>query len=194
VTFRNWMLAGLVLASAAANVAHAATAQPGVMLDRSEIGFISKQMNVPVEGKFKRFTANVVFDPARLDASRAELSIDMDSIDLGSPMAETEVKRKGWFDTANNPRAKFVSTGIKNLGPGKFEVTGKLTIKGTTRDIVIPFTMQSAGAAGTIAEGRFVMKRLDYKIGDGPWADVGVVADEVEVRIKMALAGKQGGR
>jgi hypothetical protein len=34
------------------------------------------------------------------------------------------------------------------------------------------------------------MKRLDYKIGDGPWADVGVVADEVEVRIKMALAGK----
>lgn len=185
VTCRDLILAGLVLASAAVH------AQPGMILDRSEIGFISKQMNVPVEGKFKRFTADVVFNPARLDASRAELSIDMDSIDLGSPMAETEVKRKGWFDTANSPRAKFVSTGIKNISPGKFEVAGKLTIKGTTKDIVVPFTTHSTGAGGTIAEGRFVMKRLDYKIGDGPWADVGVVADEVEVRIKMALAGKQ---
>jgi polyisoprenoid-binding protein YceI len=176
-------MGGLVLVSAAAN------AEPGVILDHSEIRFISKQMNVPVEGRFKRFTANVVFDPARLDASRAEFSIDLDSIDLDSPEAETEVKRKGWFDIVNTPRAKFVSTGVKNVSPGKFEVTGKLTIKGTTKDIVVPFTTQSAGAA-TIAEGRFVVKRLDYKIGDGPWADVGVVADEVEVRVKMALAKK----
>jgi len=186
VTFRDWMTAGLVLVSAAAN------AEPSVILDNSEIRFISKQMNVPVEGGFKRFTADVQFDPARLDASRAEFSIDLGSIDLGSPEAETEVKRKGWFDTANTPRANFVSTRVRNLSPGKFEVTGKLTIKGTTKDIVVPFTIRSAGttATATVAEGRFVVKRLDYKIGDGPWADVGVVADEVEVRVKMALAKK----
>ena len=183
MTIRAGILAGLVLVSAAAN------AQQGVLLDKSEILFVSKQMNVPVEGRFKRFTADVLFDPARLDASRAEFSIDLDSIDLGSPEAETEVKRKGWFDTANTPRAKFVSTRIKNVSPGKFEVTGKLTIKGTTKDIAVPFITQPAGIA-TMAEGRFVINRLDYKIGGGPWADVGVVADEVEVWVKMALTKK----
>lgn len=183
MTRRSWMIAALLFVSAAAS------AQPRVLLDKSEIRFISKQMNVPVEGRFTRFAGNVVFDPARPEASRAEISVDLTSIDLGSPEAETEVKRKGWFDTANTPQARFVSTTVKNVGPGKFEVAGTLTIKGTTKDIVVPFTTQAAGGA-TLAEGRFVVKRRDYNIGDGPWAGVGVVADEVEVRVKMALGKK----
>lgn len=177
------MMAGLVLVAAMAN------AQQGVILDQSEIRFISRQMNVPVEGRFTRFEADVVFDPAQLDASRAAFTVDLASVDLGNAEAETEVKRKDWFDTATTPRARFVSTGIKNIGPGKFEASGKLTIKGTTKDIVVPFTTRATGAV-TLAEGRFVVKRRDYHIGGGPWADVDVVADEVEVRVKMALGKK----
>lgn len=183
MSVRGWMITGFVFMSAAAG------AQQGVLLDKSEIRFIFKQMNVPVEGRFTRFTGDIVFDPANPSASRAQISVDLDSIDLGFPEAETEVKRKGWFDTAHTPRAHFVSTRVKNVGPGKFEVAGNLTIKGTTHDILVPFTTHSGGNA-TIAEGRFLLKRLDYKIGDGAWNDVGVVADDVEVRVKLALGKK----
>lgn len=160
-----------------------------VLLDKSEIRFVSKQMNVPVEGRFKRFTANANFDAANPAQSRAELAIDLNSIDLGNTDAETEVKRKGWFDTAAQPQAKFVSTAVKKLGPDKYEVAGKLTIKGTTQDIVVPVTTKPAGNL-TLAEGQFVIKRLDYKIGSGPWADVDVVANDVNVHIKLALDKK----
>lgn len=178
--FRNMMMAGLALAAAAAS------AQQGVIPEKSEIRFISTQMNVPVEGRFKRFTADVVFDPARLDRSRANISVDLDSIDLGNAEAETEVRRKGWFDTANSPRATFVSTGIKNAGPDTYEVAGKLTIKGVTKNVVVPITVRPAGNL-TLAEGRFTVNRLAYRIGDGPWADVSIVADDVAVLVKIAL-------
>jgi polyisoprenoid-binding protein YceI len=186
---KNDWFARLALAAAALAGPLAAHAQQGVLPDKSEIRFVSRQMNVPVEGRFKRFTAKVAFDAARPETSRAEFAVDLNSVDLGSAEAETEVKRDGWFDTARSPQATFVSTAVKSTGPGKYEVQGKLTIKGTTRDITVPIATHAAGAQ-TFAEGRFVIKRMDYRIGEGPWADLSVVGNDVEVRVKLALAPK----
>jgi polyisoprenoid-binding protein YceI len=89
---------------------------------------------------------------------------------------------------AKFPQATFKSTAIKGLGNGKFEVAGKLDIKGTVRDVVVPVAITQSGATST-ATGSFVIKRLDFKIGEQEWTDTTVVANDVTVKCKPALSG-----
>ena len=159
----------------------------GVLIDRSEIRFMSKQMGVNVEGRFRRWKANIVFLPKDLAASKADFEIDLGSIDLASDEAETEIKRPLWFDTVKYPTAKFVSSAVRNTGMDKYEVAGALTIKGVTRDAVVPIAMKKDAAGNSVAEGSFALKRLDFKVGEGEWADPDTVANEVVVRVRMVL-------
>jgi polyisoprenoid-binding protein YceI len=162
-------------------------AAQGVLIDRSEIRFVSRQMGVNVEGRFRKWKANIVFLSMELAKSKAEFEIDLSSIDLASDESETEIRRPKWFDTARFPLAKFVSSAIRELGGDRYEVAGALTIKGITRDTVVPVTLKKDAAGNSVAEGSFTIKRLDYKIGEGEWADPDTVANEVLIRIRMVL-------
>jgi len=177
-----------LLLAAMLAVALSAAAQAPKKIDRakSSIRFVSKQMNVPVEGQFKRFDATVAFDPARPEATKAEFEVDLGSIDMGSAEGETEAKRKPWLNVDVFPKATFVADSVKGAGPGKFVATGKLTIKGVTLPLTAPFTLAESAGTRTV-EGQFTLKRLLFKIGDGPWADTDTVADEVLVRFRFTL-------
>jgi polyisoprenoid-binding protein YceI len=156
-----------------------------VQPEKSALVFVSKQMNVPVEGRFKTFRAQLAFDPAKPAVARAELEIDMASVDVGLKEANDEAVGKDWFNVKAFPTAKFVSTGIRQLGGDKYEVTGKMTIKGRTRDLATPATFRQEGNNG-VMEGSFVLKRADYGIGEGMWADFGTVANEVQIKFRLA--------
>lgn len=145
-------------------------------------------MGVPVEGRFKKFDAQVAFDPAKLESGKIALTIDIASVTLGSPEPDAELPKATWFNTAKFPQATFQSSTIKSLGGGKFEVAGKLAIKGNTRDAVVPVTLVQSGAI-TTASGVLTIKRLAYKIGENEWADTSMVADDVQVKFKLALSG-----
>jgi polyisoprenoid-binding protein YceI len=173
------LFASLLLA-AALLPAQAATLQP----DKSELGFTFKQMGVPVDGKFKKFDAQLDFDPKKPEAGKIAFTVDLGSVSLGDPSFDRELADATWFDTKRNGKATFVSTGIKTTGPGKYDVAGKLTIKGASRDIVVPITLNGGVAAGSVP-----IKRLDFKVGDGEWADTSVVANDVTVKFKLAFAG-----
>ena len=149
-------------------------------------------MNVPVEGKFTRFRSKLTFDPAKPGAARAEFEIDLASIDAGSKDADDEVAGKAWFDTKAFPVARFVASSVKPLGGNRFEVAGKMTIKGKTLDLTTPVTVAQQGNSATF-DGSLVLKRADYGIGDGIWADFGTVANEVQIKFRLvatAAAGK----
>lgn len=173
--------AGLMLA------ATAALAQQALVPAQSEIAFVSRQMGVPVEGRFKKFDAQVAFDPARLATSKVAFTVDMGSVSLGKE-ADAELVRPVWFNTPKFPQATFQSTAIKAVGGGKFEVAGKLAIKGNTQDVVVPITLAQSGAT-TTATGAFTIKRLAFKIGENEWTDTSMVADDVQVKLKLALTG-----
>lgn len=162
-----------------------------VVHDKSSIVFISKQMGVPVDGRFRKFTAQVAFDPANPEAGKAQIEIDSGSIDTGSKEADDEVISKNWFNVKIFPTVKFISSDVKALGGGRYEVAGKMTIKGKTRDVVAPFTFRQEGNNAHF-EGAFTLKRLEYGVGDGPWSDTGTVADEVQVKFRFLVAAGKG--
>lgn len=179
------LMAGLALALPAL----AAGSYARVLPDKSSLAFVSQQMGVSVDGSFKRFSATLDFDPARPEAGKATLDIDMASIDAGGPEANDEVKGKNWFDVKQFPSARFVSSSVKPLGNNKYEVRGQMTIKGKSHEVAAPFTLKPDGA-GALLEGGFQLKRLDYGVGTGAWGDTSVVADEVQIRFRLAVAGK----
>lgn len=165
-----------------------ALAQQKLVPAQSEIAFTSKQMGVPVDGKFKKFDAQVAFDPKKPEASKIAFTVDLASVSFGSSETESEVAKPDWFNTKAFPQATFQSSGVKATGPGKFEVIGQLAIKGAKQNVVLPVSLAQAGAT-TTATGAFAIKRLDFKIGDGDWKDTSMVANEVQVKFKLALTG-----
>jgi polyisoprenoid-binding protein YceI len=165
-----------------------AWAQQKLAAAQSEIAFTSRQMGVPVDGKFTRFDAQLTFDPKKPETSKVAFTVDLTSVAIGTAEVEAELAKPGWFDTKKQPQATFQSSAFKPAGAGKFEVSGKLSIKGQAQDVVVPVTVQQSGTNAT-ATGTFTLKRLAYKIGDGEWNDTSIVADEVQVRFKLALTG-----
>jgi polyisoprenoid-binding protein YceI len=176
-----------VVALLASLFATAATA--AIDMKQSRIAFTFVQMKVPVEGAFQRYTARVHFDPRQPERSRAEIDIDLNSIDTGSADADTEARRKPWFYTAQYPTATFRSTAIRRTGDDRYEVTGALTLKGRTRTLTAPVEVRRADTQ-TVYEGAFAINRLDYAIGDGPWADTDTVANEVKLRFRLVDTAK----
>ncbi|MGI4848079.1 MAG: YceI family protein [Janthinobacterium lividum] len=173
-------LAGLALA------AHAATLKTDA--GKSSVSATFKQMNVPIEDKFKKFNAVIDYDAAKPDMSKASVDIDTASMDMGDPEYSKEIAKKEWFNTAQFPKATFVSTAIKANGPGKLDVSGKLTIKGKTADVSFPLTVKTE-AGKQVFDGTLPIKRLAFNIGEGAWKATDMVADDVLIKFHI-VAGQ----
>jgi len=173
-------LAMLLLATSGA-------AAQGVLIDKSEIRFLSKQMGVNVEGRFRKWKAHVDWKPDDLARSRADFEIDLASIDLASEESEAELRKRDWFDTQRFPAATFRSTSIASTGENSYNIAGTLAIKGASRDVTVPVRLRKDAAGNAVAEGQFALKRLAFKVGEGPWSDTSAVADDVTVRVRITL-------
>lgn len=173
----------LVLASASL----AAGAQQ-VQSAGSQVVFVTKQMGVPVEGHFKRFAAQLAFDPAKPETAKVGFTVDLASATLGVPEADAELPKPAWFNVAKFPQATFVASKVTRTGAGAYRADGKLTIKGVSLPVAVPVTLTQSGTSGT-ASGQFTIKRLAFGVGGGEWGDTSLVADDVQVRFKLALTG-----
>lgn len=161
-----------------------------VLLEKSTLGFGFKQMNVGMDGSFKKFAAAVNFDPAKPEAAKASLEVDISSIDTGSDEGDDEVAGKLWFDTNAFPTARFVSTSFKALGNNRYDITGQLSLKGRTLAVTAPTTVTLQGKTATFA-GAFTIKRSDFAIGEGAWADFSTIANEIQIKFQvLAASGK----
>lgn len=172
-----------ILASLLALTAGAVQAAP-ITPARSSVQFVYTQMNVSVAGQFKKFSGDVVFDPAKPAADKVNIVVELAGVDASSSDADETLQTAEWFDVAHFPKATFSSTQFKSLGGNRFEASGQFSLKGHTASLVIPFTVR-ADAGGQWLEGSFPLSRLAWKVGTGEWADVGTVADAVQVKFKL---------
>ena len=182
------LLRAVALTGAALLATVPAWAQQKLVPAQSSVAFTARQMGVPLQGHFSQFDAQVAFDPARLASSKIAFTVNTGSATLGSRETDAELPKPAWFNVAKFPQAQFASSAIKALGAGKYEVAGTLTIKGNAQNVVVPVTLAQSGAT-TTATGTLPLKRLAFKIGENEWADTSMVADDVQVKFKLALTG-----
>ena len=179
------LLTGIVSLSLAFDV----YAKQKLVPAQSEITFVAKQMGVPLDGKFGKFEAQITLDMKKPEAGKIAFTIDLGSAAVGDAETVKELKKPEWFNVGKFPAATFSSASIKQTGVGKLEVGGILSIKGNAKPLIVPVTLTPGAGGVTFAQGSFSLKRVDFKIGEGDWADVSIVANDVEVRFKLAVTG-----
>lgn len=160
-----------------------------IQADKSSVQFNYQQMGVKMDGRFRKFSSQLSFDPAKPTAARASFDIELASVDTGSSEADQEVAGKPWFNSAAFPVARFVSSSVKPLGNNRYEVAGKLTIKGKSQDLSFPASFAAQGNNG-VFEGGFTLRRADFSIGEGSWAKFDIVANDVGIKFRIAVQGK----
>ena len=178
----------LMLAAALPLAAQAAEFNQ-VQADKSAINFVYQQMGVKVDGKFRKFAARLNFDPAKPTEAKATFDVDLASVDTGAPEGDDEVAGKPWFNTKAFPTAQFVSGPVKALGGKRYEVAGKLTIKGKTQDVIVPATFTAQGNTG-VFDGAFTIRRADFSIGEGAWAKFDIVANDVQIKFRITATSQ----
>ncbi|WP_166362547.1 YceI family protein [Pseudomonas akapageensis] len=150
----------------------------------SQISFTYNQMGARVYGTFGKFEAKIDFDSANPEAARTSLTIELASIDAGSSDANSELQKPGWFNTAVYPQATFISSSVKPLADNRYQVSGKLALKGQTRDVSAEITLKPDNAIG-VFNGEFILKRGDFGIGEGEWGDYGVISNDIHIKFRM---------
>lgn len=166
-------------------------AQTWTLEDGSAIRFTAYQENAPVNGSFKDFAAEIVFDPGDLAASRVAIEIDTASVATGHKDRDTALRSSSFFDIKTWPSAAFVSDHLVHRGGDRYEAHGRLTIRDVTKEVVLPFEL-SIEEEGTRrlahARGELTISRLDYGLGQGEWASTKTVGPDVVIQIEITAS------
>ena len=149
------------------------------------------------KGQFTRFAGRVCLTPADPAPERIRLRVETASVDTGLPEQDDALRGPVFFDSKRWPAATFASQSVQHLDDsGHYRVRGSFTLRGVSRDLDVPFTLTvSANGRSARLQGRTVIRRLDYGVGQGQWADTQWAADEVtlllDVQLRKATGDKQ---
>lgn len=179
----------LALGTGLASGVHAAPYER-ILTEDSAIGFSYTQMGVTLDGSFRSFSGELRFDPESPENASAVIEVELASVSTGMSEADSEVQDKTWFNTAVFPSARFESVSVTPLGDDRFEVAGRLSIKGTIQDVVAPASFRTEGD-NAVFEGEFAIKRGDFSVGEGAWSRFDILANDIRVTFRITATNGQ---
>lgn len=182
------LLTALALGPAAQDAAAVATAWT-VDPAHSQLTFHPRLAGGEFAGRFERFDATIRFDPADLAHSSLLVVVDLLGARTGDTDRDAALQDSDFFQTTRWPKGTFASTWIKSLGNGRFEATGKLTLRDVTRDVRVQFRFDPAAPSGGAARmiGASNLRRLEFGVGQGDWRSTEWLDDGVRVEFDLAL-------
>jgi polyisoprenoid-binding protein YceI len=178
------MLAQVVIASPAAPVQYTLDAS------RSLLRFSFTQAGASNTGRFGKLTVNMPFSADNLAASKLDVTVDVRTLDTGDKERDDTLRGGDLFDVARYPQAQFTATRLTAVGTSRYEAVGKLTIRGVTRDLKLPFvfqTKQEEGRSVGYMSGQLTLRRLDFGVGQGEWKSTEWVGNDVPVNFSLRL-------
>ncbi|MEO1451659.1 MAG: YceI family protein [Bacteroidota bacterium] len=130
-----------------------------IQADQVAVDFKIKNAGLNVEGHFGDFRGNIVFDPAAPENGQIFASVGTSTIDTGIGMRDRHLKKDDYFHAEKYPRLTFTSTAIRKSDDGYIAV-GTLDIKGTQKEVEVPFTFEN-----NVFQGELSLNRRDYGVG-----------------------------
>lgn len=152
---------------------------------QSTLGFAGTVQGEAFEGRFGTFSAEIRFDPDALSDSRFAVDIDLGSADSHNEERDATLKGEEFFNVAGAAQARYLANQFRALGNNRFAAEGELTLRGVSRPVTLSFTW-SAGTPAAL-DGEAELKRLDFDVGGGDWADEETIANAVRVFTHLVL-------
>jgi polyisoprenoid-binding protein YceI len=155
----------------------------------SQLTFHPRLAGGEFAGRFERFEAKIRFDPADLAHSSLLVVVDLPGARTGDADRDAALQGSDFFQTTLWPKGTFASTGIRSLGSGRFEATGKLTLRDVSHDVRVQFRFDSTAPSGGTARmiGSSNLRRLEFGVGQGDWRSTEWLDDSVRVEFDLAL-------
>ena len=180
-TIRHTLL--LITFTCLINFAHAAqwNLEPG-----STLGFAGEAQGDAFAGEFKRFNAQIWFDPDAFESSRFAVEVDLRSVDSQNSERDEMLADAAFFNSASEPTASYVASSFSALKDGRFRAMGSLTLRGVTLEVPLDFSWTSDAAGATLI-GEASLDRTAFKVGAGEWADADAIAHDVRVTTTLKL-------
>jgi cytochrome b561/polyisoprenoid-binding protein YceI len=150
----------------------------------STLAFATAWSGSPVEGRFDRWKADILFGPKALDRSKVTVTIDMGSAKTGDPQRDASLPAPDWFDSAAHPSAVFTATRFSQSGENRYVAHGTLTLRGVTKPLDLPFDLKIDGAKATVS-GRANLDRVAFGVGQGEFAATDQIPAKVAVRVQL---------
>ena len=160
----------------------------------SSVGFSLRHLVSKFSSSFTKVSGAINYDAAAPEKSSVEATIEIDSVATANEKRDAHLKTPDFFDTAKFPSATFKSKSWKKTGENTFDVTGDLTIKNVTKEVVLKTTLLGTGpgqggATLTGWEAVTTIKRTDFTVGEPKF--LSALGDEVTITIGIEAAHKK---
>jgi polyisoprenoid-binding protein YceI len=168
--------------------AGSATAADYVQTAGSSLGFSGKYQGEAFNGQFPGFVTTFSFDPTKLAGAKLDVVIPLATATTRNADYDSELRGTSFFNSKKFPQARYSATKFRSLGGNKYAADGILSLRGISKPVTLAFTW-TPGAKPVLA-GSATVKRLDFGVGGGDWADISVIPNEIKVSTKVVLQPK----
>jgi polyisoprenoid-binding protein YceI len=178
-------LAVFALAVAALAASPAARAADYVQAPGSTLTFACSYQGETFTGRFPQFTTRLTFDPKQLATSRLDVAIPMAGATTANADYDGEMRGASFFDAKKFPQARYTATKFRALGGNRYAADGTLSLRGVSKPVTLTFTW-TPGAKPVLA-GKATVRRLDFGVGGGDYADTDLIPNAIAVSTKVVL-------
>ena len=179
-------LAGAFALGLIPSLAASAAPPPAWVVDKSasSLRFTSSMAGESFTGAFRRWDADIRFDPANLAASSVTATMDVASAATGNADRDQALPTDTFLDAPAYPKASFVAHHFTALGGGRYQADGVLTLRGVSKPLSLPFTLVIQGNQARMT-GQVAINRLAFGVGQGEWKAVTTIPAAVNVSVAI---------
>lgn len=172
-------------AAAAAPMEAAAAPSAWKVAGGSSLGFSTSWGGQAIEGRFDKWTADILFSPDALDKSKVSVSIDLASAVTGDGQRDQSLQGPDWFDVATHAKAVFTATRFEKAGEGRYVAHGQLKLHGVSKAVRLPFSLKIEGDKASV-RGVTSLDRTAFGVGQGEWKNTDQIPAEVKVSVNLS--------
>lgn len=180
----KWLLSIIILIFPL--IAYAAVPAWQIMPSESSITFTGIQNGAPATGSFKKFTGTIHFDPDQLNSSNVRIVINMNSVSMSFSDFTATLLTEDWFNVTLFPDAVFDASHFTKVGDNKYQADGTLTIRDKSVSVRVSFDTKELSKDKVIVTGSTIVKRTQFGVGRGEWADTEAIKDDIKVNFTVA--------
>ena len=156
------------------------------MLPGSSFTYEASFEGAAIPGWFRQFAVNLEFDQASPETGSLRVTVDLRAADMGDPELNDGIADPDWFHLGKFPEAVYSTDDITAIAPGEYLAKGVLRLKGVSKPVVLPFSWSESGTKAQM-RGEFVMKRTDFDVGSGEWANGDSIGIDIGLKFDIRL-------
>ncbi|MDB5448609.1 MAG: YceI/cytochrome b561 periplasmic protein, partial [Phenylobacterium sp.] len=155
----------------------------------STLSFATSWGGQPLEGRFDRWQAEILFSPEALARSKVTVKVNLASVNTGDAQRDASLPTADWFDAEHHPTAVFTADRFEKTGADRYLARGVLELRGVKRPMSLPFTLHIAGDKARVS-GVTSLDRTAFGVGQGEWTKTDQIP--ATVTVKVELQAKRG--